>query len=63
MEYLILEGDYATQLAKAVRLHIADGWRPQGGVSVSIGLEGADFYYVFAQAMIKETSIGESKTG
>lgn len=59
MEYLILEGDDANQLSNAVRIHIADGWKPQGGVSVSLSGSDQFMYQIFAQAMIKETPMGE----
>jgi hypothetical protein len=34
-EYDILAAETPVQLAEAVRLHIADGWEPVGGVAVT----------------------------
>ena len=59
MEYLILEGNDADQLSNEVRIRIADGWKPQGGVSVSLSESDHFSYQLFAQAMTKETPMGE----
>lgn len=47
MKYVILCADTAFALECVVRHHIAEGWRPQGGVSFDTNRKE------FLQAMIK----------
>jgi len=56
MTYTIIDSARADELAAFVNKRIADGWKPLGGVSVSLSHDAhGGSYQVFAQAMIKET--------
>ena len=54
MQYIVIEEISVEDLAKGVNKMIADGWRPQGGVSISLSESPEYQYYAAAQAMIKE---------
>jgi len=54
MEYRVINESKMADLVKEVNNSIKEGWKPQGGVSVTKGLApllGAAF--VWAQAMVK----------
>ena len=54
MEYRVINESKMTDLVREVNNAIKEGWKPQGGVSVTKGLApllGAAF--VWAQAMVK----------
>ena len=54
MEYLILVTCGAIELSNCVNLHIKDGWKPQGGVSISeTARPGCALLKKYAQAMVK----------
>jgi hypothetical protein len=56
MTYAIIDSARADELAAFVNKRIADGWKPLGGVSVSLSHDAhGGSYQMFAQAMIKET--------
>ena len=50
MTYTILKSDFVNTLAEEVNEHIANGWKPQGGVSAYS--HGMSTYY--CQALILE---------
>ena len=53
MKYKILEYDDSEYLQKAVNISLKDGWKLQGGVSVTVS-ESDDYRYViYAQAIVK----------
>jgi hypothetical protein len=58
MEYKILWHSDSDKLSDGVNEHITEGWRPLGGVSITIHFDPTaeypmpDFY--FAQAMVRE---------
>ncbi len=59
MRYTILELTSVTELATEVEKLIADGWKPQGGVSAMCYIQHhydatPDSYTYYSQAMIKE---------
>lgn len=61
MEYQILVKNDAESLEREVRLFIAGGWKPLGGVSTSHYLmrgqysdQPTDTYWEYCQAMVKE---------
>ena len=58
MEYLWIKEvgllEQTGKLAQEVARLIQDGWKPQGGVSVSIIDVPGEKYYLAAQAMVKE---------
>lgn len=49
-KYKILESDQADYLAENVQGHLAEGWEPAGGISVTSYGEEENWWY--AQAMI-----------
>ena len=51
MEYYILSCRSKYDLTDAVKRYMSRGWKPLGGVSVSI----TSFHEVWAQTMIKES--------
>jgi hypothetical protein len=56
MKYQIIEASSSSELEKNVRLMIADGYEPQGGMAVEVFIKpinGTDSR--FYQAMIKES--------
>ena len=53
MEYIILEGYQINELQAIVRDHIAVGWKPIGGVSISLSESTEYQYFCVAQAMIR----------
>lgn len=38
MEYKIVYGETITALEKAVNEYLANGWRPEGGISMEMGV-------------------------
>jgi len=50
MDYIVITESSSWKLTKAVKVLLAEGWKPQGGVSVAID-QGSETY---VQAMIKE---------
>lgn len=60
MEYIIISFEDLLKLLDAVREKLADGWEPQGGVSVAMSFDTNDrlpryVKYHFAQAMVRTT--------
>ena len=56
MEYAIVDAKSASILVEIINRQMKEGWRPQGGVSVSISHDAhGGSYQVYAQAMIKES--------
>ena len=60
MEYQIITGDYPYDVEDDVRMFIGKGWKPLGGVSVTLCkaedymLGGDSTFFWYAQAMIRE---------
>lgn len=57
MEYKIAHGTSILLLTNSVQSLIKEGWKPQGGISVTLLNEKdtqEENKYVFAQAMIKD---------
>ena len=58
MQYRIVNADSQSDLESLVRALIAEGWKPQGGVSAAALFDSEPTYYVshweYNQAMIKE---------
>lgn len=69
MRYQILVSDTAVDLEEHVRLAITNGWRPQGGVSISIvryereverkGYSESHWDSTYAQAMVADELDGK----
>lgn len=65
IEYWVLSAEAPGLLIEAVRIHIADGWEPIGGVAVSVrtdrwtnerkGYEESETRETWAQAVIRRT--------
>jgi hypothetical protein len=57
MEYIVLWEDTPERLARIVNKFISEGWKPQGGVSVTVyySEERKDSVYTFSQAMVNDT--------
>ncbi len=53
MRYMVMTGDSDISLAKAVEHWIEDGWKPQGGVCISVE-QMPDAHREYAQALVKE---------
>lgn len=51
LEYLLVRADSASDLMMKVQATIRDGWKPQGGVTVSQGWTRD----IWAQAIVRET--------
>lgn len=61
VEYIILSKDSADKLSACVKEYIGNGFRPTGGVALSVEVDPRededgfhDSYYTWAQAMIRE---------
>lgn len=55
MMYAIVDAKSASVLVELINQHIKEGWKPLGGVSVSISHDAHGMsYQVYAQALIKE---------
>jgi hypothetical protein len=56
MEYKILQAMKMDWLEQDVKKYIKDGWKPQGGVAISMmeSDNDNDTYNLCAQAMVKE---------
>lgn len=54
MQYLIIEETNTDNLAEEVNKKIIEGWRPQGGVSITLSESDEYQYYSAAQAMVRE---------
>lgn len=64
MEYMITEAESATELQAQVCGLVAEGWEPQGGVSVAVlhttwtndrkGYEESSTMWLYAQALKRE---------
>jgi hypothetical protein len=52
MQYMVLKANSRGGIIQLVTGSIADGWTPQGGISVSGGSERSSRRYV--QAMVKD---------
>ena len=56
IEYRIINAGSEAELAREVNNTIKEGWKPQGGVSVTKGLAPLlGHAFVWGQAMVKET--------
>ena len=53
MEYRVINDSKMTDLVKEVNNAIKEGWKPQGGVSVTKGLAPIRQAFIWAQAMVK----------
>ncbi len=56
MKYIIITGQYLSQIEEEVNKHIASGWILQGGISISRSRNktmGGTDDLIYAQAMIK----------
>jgi hypothetical protein len=53
-EFGLLESILSGTLERDVNKYINDGWKPQGGLSVSVTDLGGEKYYFASQAMVKE---------
>ncbi len=69
MEYCIVtidtRGHYtaASELEKRVSTRCKEGWKPQGGVSISSREVGYSTYYTMSQAMVKYDKPYEPEEG
>jgi hypothetical protein len=51
MEYKVIESTEKEMLVEVINTHISDGWRPKGGISTCVTLQGAIVYF---QALVKD---------
>ena len=57
MEYLAVSGKYAEQLTERVNKALKNGFKLQGGISIST-FKGDEYTDTYSQALYKETSGG-----
>lgn len=56
MEYKILSYRTDESLASAINEHLSDGWKLQGGVSVTQAENNSEWYMVYAQAVTRKSA-------
>lgn len=59
MRYKVIVANDGQRIAELVAKALADGWRPQGGIAISLYPDASDMatddlYIVYAQAMVQE---------
>lgn len=56
LEYSIILDESADELANLVNEALKDGWKLQGGLSVTVSANTQGTFFLFGQAMVKEAA-------
>lgn len=57
LEYSIILDESADELANLVNEALKDGWKLQGGLSVTVAANTQGTFFLFGQAVVKETTV------